>query len=81
MSRAQRGDMQKKATKQDREDSPQDKAGMISVPGCENLLQLLGSECEGEVGFLKPLAGGGCCGHKGTGTLKPTPEKLCASIP
>lgn len=73
--------MQKKETKQDREDSPRDKAGMTGVPGRENLLQLLGRECEGKVGFLKPLAGGGCCGHKGTDSRKPTSEKLPASIP
>lgn len=57
-----------------------DKAGM-GVPGCENLLQLLGSECKGKVGFLKPLTGGGRCGHKGTVIPKPLPEKLLASIP
>lgn len=60
---------------------PRDKAGMIGVPGRENLLQLLGSEREGKVSFLKPLAGGGCCRHKGAVIPKPTPEKLFASIP
>jgi hypothetical protein len=54
---------------------------MRDVPGRENLLQLLGSEREGEVGFLEPLAGGGRCEHKDTVNPKPAPEKLPASIP